>query len=185
MKSDNMMLLGVGVVVLLILFVLVAGLLMITFGGEQPSVENNNIVKYQCTDGKIVSKLSECPKVTTTIASASSVVTRTSASGVTSIGPGASCPKCDCVTRPTTTPPTTMCIPCASASTCGSPSSEVICKEGESGGISYDTWDVTYMPACSSGCCMWTSSRTPKSSCKDNEVCLKGACIVRNETVGE
>ena len=181
MKSDNMVLLGAGVVVLLLLFALVAGFLMVTFGGEETAVQNGTIVKYQCMNGNVVSKLNECPKVTTTIAQVSSSVARTSTPGVTN-PEVTSCPKCDCVTRPTTTPPTTLCIPCASASTCGSPSSETICKSGESGGISYDTWEVTYTPSCSNSCCLWTSSRTPKSACAASEVCLKGACVARNET---
>lgn len=180
-----MVLMGVGIILLILLFALVAGLLMVSFGGEQQTVENNTIVKYQCMNGNIASKLSECPKVTTTLTSASSVVSFTSASGVTSSPAVAgSCPKCNCVTRPTTSPPTTLCIPCASASTCGSSSSQIICKTGDSGGITYDTWEVTYTPSCSSGCCIWTSSRTPKSTCKDTEVCLGGACTSRNETSG-
>lgn len=174
MKLDNILLLVVGVVIVLILLGLGVGVFMIFFGGGEPP--QDTLVKYQCYDGDIVSKLSDCPKVSTTRASVSTIITSGSCPTV------ASCPKCDCITRPTTSPPTTLCVHCTTASGCGQAYSELICKSGESGGVSYDTWEVTYTPACTNGCCIWTSSRAPKSTCTDTEICVNGTCVLRPET---
>ncbi|MBM3308771.1 MAG: hypothetical protein FJY77_00805 [Candidatus Altiarchaeales archaeon] len=183
MKLDHILLMVVGIVILLILLGLGVGVLMILSGGEEGGgggTQPSTVIKYQCFDGKVVSQLSDCPKVSTLVSSVSTAVTSVSCPVTTR------CPLvCDCITRPTTSPPTTLCIHCTSASSCGAAYSESICKAGESGGVDYDVWEMTYTPACSSGCCIWTSSRTPKAACLNTETCINGTCVLRPDTSGE
>jgi len=181
MKLDSILLAGVGVVILLIIAGLGLGAVMIFFGDEGTPGKNATTVKYQCYNGNIVSKLSDCPRITVTTVEGGVVSTcQTSASR-----PSATCAKCDCLTRPTTSPPTTLCIACSSAASCGSARTDRICKAGELNGVSYDVWDVTYSPLCSNGCCIWASARNPKATCTDTQTCINGTCVQRPDTSEE
>lgn len=176
MKLDHILLLLVGVVIIIIIFFLGVGIVMIILGSEDPvEPDENPLVKYQCSNGRFVSKKSDCPKVTTTLASASTVVTSVSCP-VTTV-----CPKCDCgdgvTTRPTTSPPTTLCKPCsptAVLANCGLAYYDLTCKNG-------DSWRVDYSPICGDGCCKWTSSPALQTECRSDETCLDGKCVLRED----
>jgi hypothetical protein len=174
------LLVAVGAVILLILVGLGIGVVMMMSGNEDNTTQDSTLLKYQCYNGNVVSKLSDCPKVTTTQVSVSTAVTTVLHSSATS------CPKCDClVYKTTTSPPTTICTHCTSASSCGHSYTQLICKQGEYSGVSYDVWEVTYTPTCENGCCLSVSSRLPKATCNDNEICQDGACIALQETPEE
>ena len=175
MKLDNVLLVVVGAVILLILVGLGIGAAMLFFSGNENPVQNGTIIKYQCSNGNIVSKINECPKVATTLLTAisggSTVVTQAGCVCPTAV----SCPACGCTTRPTTSPPTTLCVPCSIPSTCGQTRSDMICKS------SVPT-EVVYTPVCSSGCCMWSSTYSLKTECTGDQICLAGACVQRDNT---
>jgi len=168
MKLDNILLVVVGVIILLILLGLGIGVLMLLSGGEENGggTQPNTVIKYQCFDGSVVSKVSDCPKVSTKSSSVSTVAT------VASSQAPVSCPKCDCITRPTTSPPTTLCIHCSSASGCGQAYSNLSCKSG-------DVLESTFTPKCTNGCCIWESSSNIKAICTSDQICQDGACVTR------
>lgn len=169
MKVDSVLLVAVGVVLLLVLLGLGVGVFMVFFGEENSTGQNVTLVKYQCYNGKVVSKLSECPGVSTTVAGVSSIISSGSCPVVTT------CPRCDCITRPTTSPPTTLCIACTSKSTCGQTYSDIRCKDGVPS-------DVTYAPDCRNGCCIWTSTEVLKVECASGMMCKDGVCVPEPES---
>jgi hypothetical protein len=85
------------------------------------------------------------------------------------------CPRCDCITRPTTSPPTTLCTACTSKSTCGQTYSDLTCKNGV-------PYEVTYAPDCRDGCCIWTSTPVAKAECASAEMCKDGVCVPAPES---
>jgi hypothetical protein len=175
MKLDHILLAVVGVVIVLILLGLGVGVLMILSGGEEGGggTQPSTVLKYQCFDGKVVSQLSDCSKATTLSSSVSTAVTSVSCPVTTR------CPMvCDCITRPTTSPPTTLCIHCSSSAGCGQAYTNSTCKSG-------DVLEITYTPTCSSGCCLLTQSTSVKATCSENQICQDGACVTRPDTEEE
>jgi len=164
MKLDTVILMLIGVVILLIVLGLGTGVVMVFMGGEENTTENDTLIKYQCYNGEIVSKLSKCPALPTS--------TQSSVLSTVSCPPTTSCPKCNCQgsTMRTTIPTTTLCTPCVSSTSCGSSTSELICRNG-------DSWRVTYNPSCSNGCCIFVSSPALNRECADNEICQSGSCV--------